>query len=269
MSLLFRELERVERRVLGALCCVDATTLAPIDRPLILRAADARIVRNPSGLYVIAGWARLAAHEGAFDAPPATPPIGSETLVVDVHDPAGSYVSRRMAVALPRDPSLGQAGASGSLFRAIEVAMYPSAAAPVSANWVELRATVTETVSGDALGGAWLRVVAGGRVLARGLTDWRGEALVPVAGVPVTTWSSEPDAVVVTEIAASLECYFDAAAGTRTSADDVRDGRPPATQPLPDPQALEDARAALPQAMVPLLLAAGRSLPVAIAVAVP
>jgi hypothetical protein len=106
-------------------------------------------------------------------------------------------------------------------------------------------------------------------VLARGLTDWRGEALVPVAGVPVTTWSTEPDAVIVTEIAASLECYFDAAVGSRTPALIVRAGMAPDRPPLPDPDAIERLRATLPQTVTPVVLAAGRSLAVTVGVGVP
>lgn len=264
-----RELERVERRVLAALRCIDATTLAAIDDPLAVTAPDVRVGRNRSGLYVVRSWTRLAAHEDAFDQPPAEPPIGSESLPVDVRDPGGRYLSRRVVLALPRDPSPARAAEADSLFRAIDVAMYPGARAPVSANWVELRASVRETASGDALGGALLRVVADGRVLARGLTDWRGEALVPVAGVPVTTWSDDPAAVVVTEIAASLECYFDRAAGTATPSAQVRDGLGPVNPPLPDPEALEAARAGLPQTIAPVVLAAGRSLAVTISLAAP
>jgi hypothetical protein len=263
-----REYERVERRVLSAVRCVDATTLAPVDDPLVVEAAGARLVRNRSGLYVIRSWTRLAAHEDAFEAPPAAPPVGNDSLVLDVRDPGGRYLARRVTVALPRDPALPLDNAE-SLFRAVDVAMYPSASAPLSGNWVALRVTVTESASGDALGGALLRVASGGRVIARGLTDWRGEALVPVAGVPITTWSTEPGAVVVSEIAASLECYFDAAAGTRTSASEVRAGRAPAAPPLPNPQTIEAARAGLPQVTVPIVLAAGRPLATTIAVAVP
>jgi hypothetical protein len=269
MTGLLRERERLERRVLGALRCVDATTLAPVDDPLFISAPGARLVRNRSGLYVIRSWTRLAAHEDAFDEPPALPPVGSESLRVEIRDPHGRYLARRIAIALPRDPSPAGADGAGSLFRAVDVPMYPSASAPVSANWVELRVTVRETASGDALGGALLRVVADSRVLARGLTDWRGEALVPVSGVPVTTWSTEPDAVVVTEIAGSLECYVDAAGATRTPAANVRAGMAPDHPPLPDPQAIDDARATLPQSITPVVLAAGRSIAVAITVTVP
>ncbi len=269
MTATLHELERVEHRVLGAIRCIDATTLAPIDEALDVQAAGARFLRNRSGLYVIAAWTRLEPHAAAFDAPPAAPPIGSESLTIEIRDRRGRYLPRRVTAALPRDAEPAAATDGASLFQPIDVPMYPGASAPVGANWVAVRVAATETGSGDALGGALLRVVADGRVLALGLTDWRGEGLVPVAGVPVTTWSTQPDAVVVSEIAASLECCFDASAGTRTAAADVRAGRPPRLLPLSDPQALEAARASLPQAATPIVLAAGGVVTVAIAVPVP
>jgi hypothetical protein len=186
-----------------------------------------------------------------------------------VRDPAGRYLARRVTIALPRDANPANAAQAGSLFRAVDVPMYPSASAPLGANWVELRATVRDTATGDALGGALLRVVTAAGVLARGMTDRRGEALVPVAGVPVTTWSDEPGAVVVTQISGSVECYFDPAAGTRTPAATLREGRAPLDPPLADPQAIEDGRAGLPQSIVPVVLAAGRALSVAISITVP
>jgi hypothetical protein len=261
--------ERFEQRVLAALRCVDATTLAPIDTTLLVSGEGAQVSRNHSGLYVIRRWSRLAAHQDAFEAPPAAPALFSESLVLDIRDPAGRYLARRAAIALPRDPDPANAAQAGSLFRAVDVPMYPAATAPLGVNWVELRATVREAGTGEALGGALLRVVSTSGVLARGLTDWRGEALVPVAGVPITTWSTEPGAVVVTQISGSVECFFDPAAGIRTPAAVVRGGLAPVTSRLPDPQALEEARAGLPQSVVPVVLAAGRSLAVAISVTVP
>ena len=267
MTFAFRE--RADRRVLGALRCVDATTLMTIDEPLAISAPGARLLRNLSGLYVIHGWTRLQTHEGAFDAPPVSPAVGSDSLVLEVRDPSGRYLSRRVAVLLPRDPTPENMESPGSLFRPVVVPMYPAPSAPAGANWVELRATVRETASGDGLGGALLRVVSGGNVLARGLTDWRGEAFIPVAGVPITTWSTEPGAVVVTEIAASLECCFDPGMGTRTPAANLRAGLAPLSLPLADPQAIEDGRAALPQSTEPVVLAAGRAFSVSISIPVP
>jgi hypothetical protein len=268
VSRVFRERERVEQRVLGALRCVDAPTLVPVEQPFTFEAEGVRLLRNLSGLVVIREWTELAAHAVTFEAPPAEPPTGSLSLEITVRDPSGRYLPRRIRLALPRDPRPERAAEPDSLFVPIDIAMYPSTSAPVGANWVELRVTVTEAASGDALGGALLRVVSEGRVLARGLTDWRGEALVPVAGVPVTTWSTEPGAVVVSEIPATLETVFDPASGRRTPAAAVHAGQTPPALPLVDPDAIEAARAGLPQATRAVQLAAGRSLHLAMTIAV-
>ena len=132
-----------------------------------------------------------------------------------------------------------------------------------------LRVSVSAATGGDALGGALLRVLNGSTVLARGMTDWRGEALVPVPGVPVTTWSDDPHAVVVTEITAQLEVVFDPATGTRTGAADVSAGRVPAVLPLVDPSVLENNSATLPNATQSVQLAAGRSQTISFPLALP
>ena len=231
-TLAFTELERVESRVLGALSFVDATTLTRVTTGLLVQApAGARLQRNASGLYVITHLAALAAHEAAFEAPPATPAVGSVALSVSVADTQGRYLPRTTTVLLPRDPAAGDPLPADSLFLPIEIALYPAPTALTSANWALLRVTVTATPSGDALGGALLLASIGASVVARGVTDWRGEALVAVPGVPVTTWSDVPDVVTVNEIPAQLDVVFDPATGTRTSAAAVGAGRkrrPPA-----------------------------------------
>lgn len=269
MTLLLRELERVERRVLGALRCIDAGTRVQIDTPLQVRIAGARVQRNRSGLYVIAQADALAAHEWAFDAPPVTPALESVLLHVSVDDLGGRYLPRRADIRLPRDPARTSAGLPGPLFHAIELPLFPAAGAPVGANWAVLRASVRAQANDDALGGALLLVRANSQVLARALTDWRGEALLGVAGVPVTTWSDDPHVVVVSEIAAQLEWVFDPAAGTRVPAADVLAGRAPAVLPLVDPDALEANRLTLPHATRSVTLAAGRSQSLSLALALP
>ena len=249
----FRELERHEWRVLGALRPVDGTTGLALRSPVDISGEGARIVRNRSGLYVIHEWSRLAAHAAAFDAPPALPAPGSEVLELVLRDPVGRYLSRLASIALPRDP---EAAGADSLFVAVDVPLYPSATADLGTNWTAVRASVTDNADGSALGGALLRIVAAGEVLARGISDWRGEALVPVVGVPVTTWSEDEDAVVVSSIAATVEVYFDPALGTRTPIVDVRAGRQPAGVPLVDPLDLETRRAALPTTQQNVSLAA-------------
>lgn len=248
-----RELERVEWRVLAALRPIDAVTGATIVAPLRVTAAGARIVRNRSGLYVIHEWPALATHAAAFDAPPALPAPGSLALTVSVADAAGQYLPRLARIALPRDPA---AAGENSLFSALAIALHPAPTARLGINWCALRVSLAHRASGDALGGALLRVVAGDAVLARGLSDWRGEALVPVAGIPVTTWSEDEDAVVVSHVAATLEAIFDPDAGTRTPLAEVRSGRPPPRLPQVDPDDIESRRALLPRAQQEISLAA-------------
>jgi hypothetical protein len=265
-ALLLRELERVETRVLGAVRCIDAVTRMQIDTPLQLQLTGGTLKRNRSGLYVVVRADALAAHEAAFALPPAAPALGSVRLPLSVQDALGRYLPRRTTLALPRDPVAGQ---PDDLFTPVELALYPSAAAPTGANWSLLRASLHAQPSGDALGGALLLVRAEGRVLARGLTDWRGEALVPVPGVPVTTWSDDPDAVVVSELAAELQWVFDPDAGLRTPLAAVQAGHAPAALPLVDPDLLESRAATLPGATQAVALAAGRSQSLSLVLAMP
>ena len=264
-----REAERVDSRVLGALHCVDASTRVAVDTTLVVQVAGARIRRNRSGLYVIVQADALVAHEGAFDAPPGVPALGAVALAVTLQDPSGRYLPRRVSVALPRDPAPAHAGQADSLFRPLQVPMYPAAAAPLGANWAVLRLSLAESASSDALGGALVIVESGGAIVARGLSDWRGEALVPVPGVPLTTWSDDPEAVVVSEVAAQVHVVFDPAAGTRTPAADVRAGHAPQGLPMVNPDSLEARRDELPTLAHGVQLAAGRSQSLSLALALP
>ncbi|ACB35295.1 hypothetical protein Lcho_3035 [Leptothrix cholodnii SP-6] len=269
MTRVIHELERVEHRVLGALRCIDVNTGVALNTPMTVEIPQARLLRNRSGLHVIHQLPALAAHEAVFDAPPASPAQGSVQLTATVRDPAGRYLPRLAAIALPRDPAADNADQADSLFRPIDVALFPASTAATGANWCVLRVSVTHNTSDDALGGALLLVRQGNRTLARGLTDWRGEALVSVPGVPITTWSDVPGSVVVNEITAQIIAVFDPAAGLRTSAARVRDGREPAALPLVDPDRLEAQRNTLPRANRAVQLSAGTNLVLSLSLALP
>lgn len=264
-----RELDRTQWRVLGAVRFVDATTQVPIERGLRIDAPGATLVRNRSGLYVIRHWDALAEHESEFLAPPPLPAVGTQNLALSVSDPAGDYLTVAAQVALPRNADPAQANAAGSLFQPVVVPLYPAASAPVAANWAVLRVSLTESASGDALGGALLRVQSNGNVLARGLTDWRGEALVPVVGVPVTTFSDDANAVVISQISVTLHAAFDAASGSRTPAVDVQLGRAPTPLPVVDPAAIDAAFDTLPRTQMALNIAARRSQSVSLTLSLP
>lgn len=271
MTRVLRERERVESRVLAALRFVDAGTGAGIDTPMQVHALDgpARLLRNRSGLLVVSEWAELRDHRDAFRAPPDEPAVGSLTLRLAVDDPSGRYLPRLLSVPLPLDPDPANQANEGSLFRPVDVPMYPSAAGLTGGNWSLLRVTVSEQASGDLLGGALLRVHRNGEVIARGITDWRGEALVTVVGVPVMTFGDDEDAVVVDEINVQLEAVFDPDTGSRTPAAALDAPHRPNPPLRVDPSALDADAASLPSATVPLAIAARRSQHVALEVELP
>ena len=256
-----REWDRTERRVLGALRCVDATTGAPLLQDLQIEAPPSvRIQRSRSGLVVLHEWLPLAAAPGG---------AGPLALTLSVSDPKGQYLARLVRIHLARDTHLARAALAGSLFHPLVVPMYLASSGRIRPQWAALSASLRDAGSSDALGGVLLRVVSDGQVLARGISDWRGEALVPVVGMPTSTWSAEAGAVVVTEISATLEAIADPASVTRTAQSDVVSDRAPSALPLVDPVALEAARDRLPQASAPIGLVAGRPLHVSLAIALP
>jgi hypothetical protein len=258
MSIAFVELERVESRIVGAVRFVDAVTGTPIAELFQLTAPSAKFVRNRSGIYVIHHAVGFSDYAAAFETPPPAPTVGSITLAVTISDPSDHYLTRSARLKLPRDPAPAAFASAASLFHPIDIPMFPSPAASVAVNWAVLRVSVVAG-NGDHLGGALLRVLRNGSVLAWGLTDWRGEALVPVAGVPVTTFGESAGAVVTSEIEVTLQAVFDAAVGSRAADADVLAGRVPAVLPIVDPSALEAAVATLPSNQQTLSIAARRS----------
>ena len=246
--------ESLVRRVLAAVRVIDGVTGQPVLSPLSIHGEGATWIRNRQGLYVLTGATGFESHQDALLEPPSDPAAGTVTLVVNIGDPSGRYVSRRQSILLPRDPDPGHAGDSRSLFQPIECRLYPSPIAPVSSAWAVIRATVAREGSEEKLGGALIRVlrVSDGALLARGLSDVRGEALVAVPGIPVTTWETSPGPVMGTEVDVQVEVVVDPVAGD-----------------VPDPDELEENRAGLPKGQVVVKLASGRTVVRILTVAIP
>lgn len=235
-------------RALAALRVVDATTGATIVTPLTLSAPGTKFVRNRRGLYVLTRCELLPGYHNAFpDAPrpPDAPAVGNVPLTLAISDRSRRYLARSVVVRLPRDPDPANSAAASSVFRELEVPLYPSPVAPSDPGWAGVRVSVRATGTGVPLSRTFLRVHRAGApsdVLGRGLADARGEAFVPIAGVPTANWSSDPERpVLVTSLAAVLTAVFD----------------PDASDP-PDPADIEARAADLPSSTINLELASGR-----------
>lgn len=228
-------LELVQDVVMGAIRFLDGTTLLKIQGPLRVEAPNGVVRPNRSGLYVI------------WSAPPGP-------LVATVNDPSTTYLARRFTVQLPRDTDPGHADQGTSIFRPVDVLLLPSPTAPTFPGWAVVRASVKNSGTKAALAGALVRVsrASDSKLLASGMSDDRGEALVAVPGVPVTTFDAGGGAVTATEIDVQIQTVFD-----------------PAVSGLPDPDDLEARKNTLPSSTVSKKLASGRTLITELAVTVP
>lgn len=259
-------LEAVESRVLGAVRYLDATTGQPVGRLLEVRGQGIRLLRNLRGLYVITAAPGLEEHPPSFQQPPASPAVGGLRVTLSVADPAGRFLPRTHTLLLPRDPLAPQPEQPyppNPLFLPVDVRLYPAPAAPLGPGWAVVRVTVTDG-DGKPLPGALVRVLraSDSQLLASGLTEWRGaavgEALVPVAGISITTWSDNAptEPVLVRKEPAVAQAFadpfFDPAAGR-----------------APDPDRLEAARAGLPSASQNIDLVSGREVVATLSVTMP
>jgi len=220
--------EVIDRRVLGALRFVDRATGTILKRPIDISADNVVFIRNRSNHYVFAKVPGLENHTHAFEKPPEqlpdSPPLNSVAVTVQAEDPLNHYLPRLVNALLPRDPNPDNAADSDSLFQPQNVNLYVAANAPVRANWSTIRASTTH--NNDPVRGALLRVVrlADNEVLASGVSDECGEALVIIPGVPITQFADENNnddhggpghddqPVIVTELPVRLEVSFDSSA---------------------------------------------------------
>lgn len=230
--------EMIDRRVLGAVRPVDITTGLPIRAPLRVEGGGLDLRRNRRGDFVIWHAAGLETHTQAFGAPPAAPPIGARPFDLSITDPAGNYLPRRSRLALPRtiDPN-----APNSIFIPAAIPLYPAPAAHTESSWAVIRGTVREAGTGKRLPWALIRVLHATQntILASGLADARGEALVAIPGILITMPADDSGPVLTTELAVKLTVSFDAAGLRKLSDEDLAAGtRDPNPNFVPDPDAL-------------------------------
>lgn len=188
-------LDRVERRVLGAIRLVDATTGRAVHRPLSVSAEGVRFLVNRAQLYVISQAPGLDAHVTAFDRPPDEPVPGSAAIEVTIDDPLGEYLPRRATIPLPRRASADEA--EPDLFAPEVVRVLPSPNAALRSSWSGVRLSL-RLDDQRPVRGALINLRGNGddggedALVASGLSDERGEALVILPGLPVSRSAEGP-----------------------------------------------------------------------------
>ena len=229
--------ESIDRRVLGALRCVDRATGSVLTRPFSVSAGNATFIRNRSNLYVIKTASGLETHTETFAQAPSIPSPGSVSVMVRVDDPLNKYLPRTIGINLPRDPNSDNTENDNSLFNPVNVDLYVASNAELMANWSTVRVSVLRGDSSQNLvpvRGRLLRIVrtSDDEVLSSGLSDDRGEALIIVPGVPITQFADDEDngnqgdgqgegdeqageepPVIVSELSVRLEVSFDSNQG--------------------------------------------------------
>ncbi len=181
-------LAQSDRRVLASLLLEDLVSGLPVRRGLQVFLGERTLPRNRRGFYIVEYVPGLESHGWRFEMPPALPPVGNLRVSLLIQDELGHYLPRRYTLALPRDPDPAHRLQSDSLFQPARVRLYPAPSAPARRSWSLVRISVSR--SGKPLAGVLFRVRGEGRVWGSGISDLRGEALLVVAGVPVTRFAS-------------------------------------------------------------------------------
>ena len=173
---------RLERRVLGAVQFVDATTGASIGRGLRIET-DAKVYWQRSGLLVIADAPGLHEHTLEFLHAPGLPAVGSVSISLKVSDPDHQYQATTVALPLPRSPD---PAAANSVLKAQPIKLWRTGAAPVSPSWTVYQVTLVATGTETPIVGALVSLEAAGHTV-QALSDVTGQATLAFVGQPLFT----------------------------------------------------------------------------------
>ena len=202
--------ESVDRRVLGAIRCVDAITGSFVSKALTVTSSQLLLRANRKAIYVIFGAPNLDERTTQFE--PVLPWPAATTFEISIQDPSRRYLPRRAQVQAPQklsppaDPLL--------VFNPQPVPLYPSPAAPVSPNWAVIYISVVKSGGTLPQGLPW-SVVQVGRsdnkavILATTVADARGEAILAIPGLGPEISDSASGAVTQPTVAVTVSAWFD------------------------------------------------------------
>lgn len=213
--------EPVDRRVLGAIRCVDAITGDPIPSAMSVTSPQLDLRANRKAIYVIFNAPGLSPRTWQFD--PVLPWPGPSQFEISIQDPSRRYLSRRAMIKAPQplpppiDPSKPFDPATvlsdpAVVFNPQQVTMFPSPAAPVSLNWAVLHISVVKSGTTPPQGLPWTVVQVARsdnkNVLATTVGDPRGEAILAIPGLGPEVSGSDTGAVTQASVAVTVTAWF-------------------------------------------------------------
>ncbi len=222
--------ESVDRRVLGAIRCVDAITGNSIGNALSVTSSQLLLRANRKSIYVIFNAPKLDPQTAQFD--PMLPWPAAAPFEVSIQDPSRRYLPRRAMVQAPQtlppaiDPSqpfdpAKVLGDPAIVFNPQPVPLFPSPAAPVSPNWAVIYISVIRSGSTPSKGLPWciVRVARSDNqaVLATTVGDARGEAVLAIPGLGPEVSGSDTGAVTQATVAVAVTAWFDPSVTSRPS----------------------------------------------------
>jgi len=204
-------LGRVDRRVFGAFRCIDAASRQQIPDRVRVVSRELDIRRNASGFFVVFDAPGLRALTTQFDVDEATPWPAAKPFDVEVRPDGYRYLPRRAAIGMPRKPTPMSDAASSMIPQDVTLFLGPAAVPGV--NWAVVRASVRQGDTNVPAPWAVLRLVRDSdtSVLAIGMSDRAGEAMLAVPGVGVSSNPNGGGAVITATVDATLTAFFDPA----------------------------------------------------------
>ena len=202
-----------EYRYLGAVRLVEPCLGTMISSGFRLEGTGTTWFANRSGVWVVETATGLEAHRNSFSAPPATPAARSLTFDVRAISSSATWLSRAFKLTMPRPPR----DRTTDLFTPMPVVISPSPAYTARCTWAQVRISVrlaptTAQPSGIPLEGVVLRSSITGMNSITTQTDARGEALLPLPGLPLFHAGTGTGAVLDPKTSVRIFAIFDRAA---------------------------------------------------------
>lgn len=192
-------MESVDRRVLGGFVLVDAITNNSIPSPLTVTSTQLQLKANHSGVYAIFNGPGFSPLTNEF-IPTGTWP-SPQDFEITVIDPSLRYLARRAQIQAPQKLV--------GTFAPQQVSLYPSPSSTIEPNWAVVRASVTSN-AGAPLPWSFVEVLlSDNSVIATGVTDARGEALLAVMGLGIQVTSHATDPVTEATTNVTVQAWFD------------------------------------------------------------